>query len=186
MASRINISASYTENMASGDTRSLLERVEQLTTDAQYSSPESWARFEDAVNRLDQLAGRSPDARERALQGLVLDLLSEDESAIVSREPRTSGAMSSVDFLVKRDDEVVLVQVKTPRQSTGTKDLDFEIDRLSRLIDRYQADLALLVVPWPADNLASVDPRVKVVAVNDLRRAWRSDKATQAETLFDT
>jgi hypothetical protein len=100
------------------------------------------------------------------LDDSVWQLLSTIPDAVVAREPRANGSTFGPDFLVTLDDQRVLVEAKGSHAA-----LPAFTHALAAALDTYNADVGVVVVEGLADEDVEppVDPRLKVIAMADLR-----------------
>jgi hypothetical protein len=153
----------------SKETQDLLDRVSRLTRLAEASEANGNARFDDAVDALDDISGRGRHGRNKVdTDDSVWRVLSMIPDAVVAREPQTAGSTFQPDFLVTLDNHKVLVETKAASET-----LPALTQQLATALDAYRADEALVVVPERSAedeaDVGSLDPRLKVLAMSDLR-----------------
>jgi hypothetical protein len=156
--------------MPSDETSELLRRAEQLVRSVQ-PDEEARRRSEEALNRLDELAGRRP-RRRPALESDVEHLLTEvNGSLVVAREPKTNGAGYVPDFLVTAGNDRYLVEVR-PSAAEGRR----AADALVGVLDAYEATEAFVVVPEGEQAAGDLgDDRIQMLTPSGLRGRLAGD-----------
>lgn len=144
----------------------LLERLEHLKGAAAASEAKGNPRLDEAIDSLNQLAGR-PRAKEgSAFEDIVWHALTTIPGAVVARNPHTAATTFEPDFLVTLGEHTFLVEAKDP-----SADLPGVAQRLAGAVDAYGADEAVLVLPeedaQPGVDLA--EDRLQLLALSGLR-----------------
>jgi len=153
------------------DTQELLERARSLAMRSATEDSLARVEFEQALDRLRRLAGKPARYNEGTrFETAVAAILFRLPDVIVALSPKTARTPHRPDFIVRKGDEVILVDAKSGRP--GSRFTHKQNAReLERALPAFNATRGVIVVPDKSYSpVARVDasPHVSLVQLSQL------------------